>query len=175
MTKMYQTELDGMRNISTADQVEANDYVFIKDDIYKDDITLFKNKKTDGNKLDLKLVKLAEIRVLPKDELEKFKFNQLYKVGEVVFTAQTRLSKNQLLQLGERFYVVDGIVKHKDRPQELELTQIPYIIATNMYGVYKREKNDSEKKLYKMCSSFGEAFGLVLELRSKKEECFYSL
>lgn len=172
-THLYTTSLDGMRTIRTEQPVKDSDYVFIKDDLYVDDVTLFKNKKTNNDQVDLKIVKLAEISYLNEEEQEKYKNNQLYVFNNKVFTSNNRLNKNQLLKIDDRFYLVGNIIKNTDGPQGLELSEIPYILAINTYTILQTNKETYETKVNSRYPSYREAIGALWRLREKQDENYY--
>lgn len=172
-THLYTTSLDGMRTIMTEQPVKDNDYVFIKDDLYVDDVTLFKNKKTNNDQVDLKIVKLAEITFLNEEEQQKFKNNQLYIFNDKIFTSNNRLNKNQLLQIDDKYYLVENIIKNIEGPQGLELSEIPYISAINFYTILQTNEETYETKVYNRYPSYREAIGALWRLRESRDGNFY--
>lgn len=174
MTKyLYKTELDGMSTISTERPVYENDYVYIQDKLYDDDITLFKNKKTADDKVDLKFVKMAEINLISEVERDNFKINKLYTFGNEIFTSPNRLNKNQLLEIHNEYYLVQEIIKHLDRPLELKLNKIQYVSATNMYTILQTNKKNLETEVYGRYPSYGVALDVLWRLREKRDNNYY--
>lgn len=172
-TLIYTTSLDGMRTILTKEPVTNDDYVYIEDKLFEDEMTLFKNKKTKNQELDLKIIKIADITLLSEEEQSGFKFNQLYSFNDVVFTSSNRLNKNQIIQLHNNFYLVENIVKHTDKPLELVLADIPFKKAANMYTVLQTDKETGKTTVYDRYSSYSEALGVLWRLREKRNEFFY--
>ena len=169
---LYKTELDGMRTILTQEPISNDVYVYIQDKIYENDVSLFKNKKTNGEKVDLKLVKLADTQLISEEEQPNFKLNQLYSFDNTVFTSANRLNKNQLLQINKKFFVIENIIKNQDKPLELELSEIPFVTATNMYTILQTSQT-YEIKIFGRYPSFGEASSVLWKLRAKRDGNYY--
>lgn len=173
MNTLYKTELDGMKTILTDKKVSNDEFVFIKDDLFSDEITLFKNKQTKKDQLDLKLVKLADITLLSENEKENFKTNQLYFFSNTTFTSKNRLNKNQIIYLNDSFYTIEEVIKHKDQPLEPVLKEISYVLATNVYTILKREKESKNEYVFGRYHSYSEALSTLWKLRESRDGNYY--
>lgn len=165
---VYKTELDGMGTVATKEVVLDGEYLFVQDSIYDDDVTLFKNKHTKNDKLDLKLVKLADYEVVKDEDLEKHKPNKLYKLKGVYLTSANRLNKNQLMKFQGSYYVIKEIKKTKGEPMGIEVEKLVYKTALNVYTILSLK--DSKVKIHKQYTSYREAINAIAKLREKANE-----
>jgi len=173
MTHRYATTLDGMKHIETINPLATDDYVYIKDDLYTEETTLFKVKRARDTELDLKLVKAVDVFDVIEEPFTTA--NVTYSFNNTVVATEKRLSKNQIIRLNGRYYSVVDILKEAPNLDTISFAFLSYIQADNLYTVFKTHQKTKKKETVESHYDYGKALGHVYSLRKEKDEYYYHL
>ncbi|PGK51797.1 hypothetical protein CN918_28815 [Priestia megaterium] len=170
MTHRYITTLDGMKHIETLNPLNSGDYIYIKDDLYTDEPTLFKVKQVTNSNIDLKLVKVAD--VYDTSQEQPFTSGVSYFFNNSIVVSEIRLSKNQIIRVSGRYYSVTDIKKDADT-NTLSLSFLAYTQADNLYTVFKTHRTTKKREAVETYYEYGKALGKVYSLREKEDDFYY--
>lgn len=171
----FETNLDGMRSIGTLERFEKNDYVYVNDQIYKEEPNLFKVKKNNETEIDFKIVNVAIGKVLNEEEVEEYDNKKLAEIsdGNLVLYFEGRVSKQQIIKVNNDFFEIVDIKKEKGRINLLEVEKVAKKEAFTVYKVYRTKKTGGETELYKIYDNYLEAIISISESRGKNDDYFY--
>lgn len=157
----YETNADGRHDVVSKEKLKKDDLVVIKDAMYTGDMEVFRVRKAEESRVELRLLKAVGLKEDIKGNCE---------IEGVIYGLEGRLSKNQMFVVGRKAGKVINIEKRRGEADLVEVEWLSYIEVDSRYIINKRSLSGGEVEEYLVVNSYKEVISELSKARVEKKD-----